>query len=148
MELIQFDKTKCTQCFACVRSCPVRAIQVGPDEKGIVINLKRCIGCGNCYVNCASKAIQYYNSINDSISLLEKYQVIAIVDPCIAAEFPDITDYRNFVGMIRSIGFSKVCEISFGADLVAAEYKTVLENFKGKFYITSACTPVVEYVRK
>ncbi|MBP7462752.1 MAG: 4Fe-4S binding protein [Bacteroidales bacterium] len=148
MELIQFDKSKCTLCYACVRACPVRAIHVNNENNGVSIIHERCIGCGNCYTNCASKAILYYGSINETQALLAKYTCMAIVDPCIAAEFPDVTDYRNFVGMIKAIGFRYVCEISYGAGLVADEYKTHFENFRGKYHITSACTPVVEYVRK
>ncbi|NLA23377.1 MAG: 4Fe-4S binding protein [Bacteroidales bacterium] len=148
MELIKFDRSKCVSCYACVRACPVKAIQIDEKDNGIIIKSSRCIGCGACFVSCNPKAISYHNSIDESLELIANNKCMAIVDPSIAAEFPDIVDYRNFVGMIRALGFSKVCEIAHGAELVANEYKKLLENFKGKYYITSACTPVVEYVRK
>lgn len=148
MELIRIDQKKCTSCYACLRACPVKAIQIN-DKDQVYINHQRCIACGNCYVNCSSGAISYISSIKPVEKLIKSNsEVIAIVDPAIAAEFPDITDYRNFVGMIRTIGFAKVCEISFGADLVAEEYAELIKNFKGKYYITSACPPVVEYIEK
>lgn len=148
MELIKIDQNKCTQCFACIRACPVKAIQVN-DKNSVFVEHDRCIACGNCYVNCSIGAISYTQSIKPVEKLLNSdNEVVCIVDPAIAAEFPDITDYRNFVGMIRAVGFKKVCEISFGADLVAKEYGELIKNFKGKYYISSACPPVVEYIEK
>jgi Fe-S-cluster-containing hydrogenase component 2 len=40
----------------CTYVCPVQAIQLLPD--GAHIDLEKCIGCGICYRNCASEAIQ------------------------------------------------------------------------------------------
>jgi uncharacterized Fe-S center protein len=48
--------TGCTFCGMCVVLCPVKAITLGP--KGAHINQEKCMGCGICYLNCASEAIQ------------------------------------------------------------------------------------------
>ena len=55
--------------------------------------------------------------------LAEHKNVAALVDPSIAGEFPDITDYRKFVQMLRTLGFSRIQEVAFGVDLVARAYK-------------------------
>ena len=148
MDLIKINKSKCTLCYACVRLCPTKALTIENGKDEIIINHKRCIGCGNCYVNCGYGAIDYTKYVTESLKLLETSGCIAIVDPAISAEFPDIKDYRNFVGMIKAIGFEKVHEIAFGADIIGLQYKRYLENFKGKYYISANCPPVVNYVEK
>ena len=46
----------CTFCGTCLFECPRQAITLG--KEGAVINQKICIGCGQCYENCASEAIE------------------------------------------------------------------------------------------
>ncbi|MDR2010549.1 MAG: 4Fe-4S binding protein [Bacteroidales bacterium] len=149
MELIKINSKKCVHCYACVKSCPTKAItmQIASDE--LDINHERCIGCGNCYVSCGIKAVEYLKTYKNAAELLKtEKESIAIVDPSIASEFPDILDYRNFVGMIRILGFNYINEISFGADIVSLKYKEKIDNFKGKYLVTTNCPPVVEYIEK
>lgn len=149
MELIRINKNKCTLCYSCVRICPTKALTLKEGDENIMIHHNRCIGCGNCYVNCGYGAIEYNTQIDETLKIAgSKNKSVAIVDPAISAEFPDIKDYRNFVGMIKAIGFDYVNEISFGADIVAKKYKEYLEDFKGKYYISANCPPVVSYVEK
>ncbi len=49
-------RTGCTLCGMCVCVCPIQAIRLLPD--GAHIDPDRCAGCGICYRNCASEAIQ------------------------------------------------------------------------------------------
>ena len=147
--LITIDAEKCKICYACVRACPTNAIQVkGNDEVPIVVD-DRCIGCGSCLVVCAPLAIAYRDSCEPVKHMLASDEtVVAIVAPSISGEFDDITDYRKFVRMIRELGFSKVNEVSFGVDMVAAEYRELLTNFLGRYYITANCPPIVALVEK
>lgn len=147
--LISIDKSKCKICYACVRACPVNAIQVKVNQEAPVVNNDRCIGCGSCLLVCAPQAITYRDSCEDVKQLLASGQkVVAIVAPSISGEFDDITDYRKFVRMIRELGFSHVNEVSFGVDLVAAEYRELFTNFLGKYYITTNCPPIVALIEK
>jgi len=120
------------------------------DEQGLpVVDHDRCIGCGTCIGVCGSSAISVKSAVSETIGLLQSgSEVAAIIDPTISGEFPDIADYRKFVEMIRSLGFKYVNEVSFGVDLVAAKYKELLDNFRGKYYILSNCPSVVSYVEK
>jgi Fe-S-cluster-containing hydrogenase component 2 len=148
MQVIKIDHSLCTQSYACIRVCPVKAISTRSDGKPVV-NHDRCIGCGSCLSVCGSNAVSHLSELDHAIELLSsENKVAAIVDPTISGEFPDIQDYRKFVEMIRRLGFEYVSEISFGVDLVARKYKELLENFKGKYYMAANCPSLVSYVEK
>jgi nitrogen-specific signal transduction histidine kinase len=72
--------------------------------------------------------------------------VFAIIAPSFPAEFTEITDYRYLVSMIRALGFDKVMEVSFGADMVAQEYSKLLGSNGGKHYISSDCPAIKNYI--
>jgi len=50
--------------------------------------------------------------------------------------------------MIRNLGFAFVAEVSFGVDLIALEYKELLDGFKGKYHIMANCPAVVFFIEK
>ncbi|MFN2394450.1 MAG: [Fe-Fe] hydrogenase large subunit C-terminal domain-containing protein, partial [Bacteroidales bacterium] len=149
MQLINIDLDKCNQSHACIRACPVQAITVIKNSENPEINHDRCIGCGSCLNVCPVNAVSYISSTDETFELLKSdKKVAAIVDPSISGEFPDITDYRRFVDMIRTLGFDYVNEVSFGVDLVAKEYNKLFSSFKGKYYITANCPSIISYVEK
>lgn len=149
MKIIQIDHKRCTKSYACIRACPVKAITARSQDGMPVVNHNRCIGCGSCLSVCASNAVSHFSEIEATIELLDSDdKVAAIVDPTISGEFPDITDYRKFVEMIRTLGFDYVNEVSFGVDLVARQYKKLLSDFRGKYYLLANCPSLVSYVEK
>jgi iron only hydrogenase large subunit-like protein len=148
-QVIYINEDNCRNSYSCVRVCPVNALEVRPERKHPVIIADRCIGCGLCFLSCSPKAIEYRDSIGKVKELLKSgRKTAALIDPSIAAEFDDITDYRKFVGMIRKLGFDYVHEVSFGVDLVAYAYKKLFEESSGKYYITSNCPAIVEMIEK
>jgi Na+-translocating ferredoxin:NAD+ oxidoreductase RNF subunit RnfB len=149
MPLIEIKQEKCKRCYACVRICPVKAIKVESNQEFPIVIDSRCIGCGSCLHSCIPGAISFKSSIEEAKGLLRSGQkVAALVAPSIAAEYPDITDYRKFVEMIRSLGFSYVIEASFGVDIIARKYKQLYDDFHGKYYISANCPAVVAYIEK
>ena len=148
-ELISIENSKCDQCFTCVKNCPVKAIYISSEEQIPKVKNARCIGCGICVDSCRQGAISYRNSIESAKQILStNVNKIAIISPSISSEFNDITDYRKFISMVRSLGIQKVYDEAFGIDLVAAQYKEFFENFRGRYYITSCDPVVVSYVEK
>ena len=147
--LLKINSDTCVACYACVRACPVKAIRVRSQQEKPEIIPERCIGCGSCLAACGPGAIEVRDSREELKRLLEtRERVAALVDPSIAGEFPDITDYRKFVQMLRALGFGLVHEVSFGVDLVAGAYRKLFDHSKGKYYIMSNDPVTVEYVQK
>jgi iron only hydrogenase large subunit-like protein len=140
---------KCRNSYSCVRVCPVNAIEVKPHKAHPFILPNRCIGCGLCFVSCTPKAIGFRDSRDDVKQLLSSgRKTVALIEPSIASEFDDITDYRKFVAMIRSLGFDYVHEVSFGVDLVAAAYARLFSRAEGKYFITANCPSIVKMIEK
>nr|NQU89066.1 4Fe-4S binding protein [Bacteroidota bacterium] len=149
MSLIVINPERCTNCMNCARACPVQAISVVLDLDRPEFIHQRCIGCGSCVKTCRDGAITFQNNTWDVKSYLDSgSKVAAIVDPSISAEFPDITDYRKFVEMIRALGFDFVYDASFGVELVAGAYQKLFKAFKGKYFITANCPAIVHFIQK
>lgn len=140
---------KCRNSYSCVRVCPVNAIEVRQQKPHPFIIPGRCIGCGLCYVSCSPHAIEFRDSKEEVKMLLSSgRKSAALIEPSIASEFDDITDYRKFVAMIRKLGFDYVHEVSFGVDLIGAAYAKLFKRAEGKYYITANCPSIVKLIEK
>ena len=148
--LFVVNENKCISCYACVRVCPVKAIEVKVNSDTAKILPKRCVGCGSCLNICPVEAISYRESLVETKEILSntKEKKCAIVAPSISGEFSDINDYRKFVRMIKALGFNYVNEVSFGVDIIATKYKELFEDYKGKYYLSANCPVVVEMVER
>jgi Na+-translocating ferredoxin:NAD+ oxidoreductase RNF subunit RnfB len=147
--VLYINDDKCRNSYSCVRVCPVNAIEVKPHKAHPYILPERCIGCGLCFVSCTPKAISFRDSKEEVKMLLSSgRKTVALIEPSIASEFDDITDYRKFVAMIRSLGFDYVHEVSFGVDLVAQAYANLFSMAEGKYFITANCPSIVKMIEK
>ncbi len=147
--VLTINDSKCRNSYSCVRVCPVNAIEVRPQKAHPTILPEKCIGCGLCYVSCSPRAIEFRDSKEEVKALLSSgRKTAALIEPSIASEFDDITDYRKFVTMIRSLGFDYVHEVSFGVDLIAAKYADLFSKAEGKYYITANCPAIVKLIEK
>ncbi len=119
--LITIIGEKCRMCYACVRECPAKAIQVVDGQARVI--QPRCIGCGNCLRVCSQNAKQVRDDTARAFGLLQsRDRVVAMVAPSFPAEFADIPP-GTLVAMIRALGFDSVHEVTLGADLVAGAYR-------------------------
>lgn len=63
MAIITIKESKCTQCNACVESCPVSLIEMGASKNSYPeiseLNEIRCIYCGHCESVCPSNALTH-----------------------------------------------------------------------------------------
>jgi len=144
--LVTTIKERCRLCYTCVRECPAKAIRIAGGQAEVLID--RCIGCGNCVRVCSQKAKRVFSGIEAVDQLLRSgMQVAALVAPSFPAEFPEL-EHEYLVGMARSLGFTMVNEVGFGADLVAAEYWRLLSETKDKRYIATTCPAIVGYIER
>ena len=144
--LVTTIRERCRMCYTCVRECPAKAIRISAGQAEVIG--ERCIGCGNCVRVCSQNAKQVRNDIPViSQFLYEGEDMVAMIAPSFPAEFTDM-DHTQVVGMIRALGFSRVCEVAFGADLVANEYRNLLTEHPEERFIGTTCPALVSYVEK
>ncbi len=133
----------CRTCYTCVRECPAKAIKINNGQAEVI--QERCIACGTCTKVCSQDAKRYIKSVDKALALLQSpTKAIAILDPSFPAEFEKL-DHKKVVGMLRKLGFYKVTEVAFAADVIAGKYKQLFEN-KDKPYISANCPAVVHFI--
>jgi iron only hydrogenase large subunit-like protein/nitrogen-specific signal transduction histidine kinase len=144
--IIRTLENKCRRCYNCVRYCPAKAIKV---EKGQAVVLNdRCIGCGNCFTVCTQNAKGILSGVEHVRELLKSdRRVIACLAPSFPAEMDDNFTPGQLVAAYKKIGFYKVVEVAFGADLVGREYRRIYDE-TGIPQITTSCPAVIYYVEK
>ena len=146
MTFIFTKREKCKGCYACVRSCPAKAIIVKEGIAGVME--ERCVACGHCINVCAVGAKQARSDTGVVRQLLMQHSpVIAILSSSFPAAFPEIRP-KQMVTALKKLGFSEVMETSFGAELVCREYARLVREDKGKLILTSTCPAVVSFIEK
>jgi nitrogen-specific signal transduction histidine kinase/NAD-dependent dihydropyrimidine dehydrogenase PreA subunit len=148
--LVATRKEKCKVCYTCVRECPAKAIKITKGQAEVIES--RCIGCGNCVMVCSQNAKYIRDSrteFNTLVSGKKSTKIIAMIAPSFPAEFTEVDDHRQFVSMVRKLGFDKVVEVSFGADLIAIDYFKTKKELKNDGYIISTtCPAIVKFIQK
>lgn len=143
--LVYTIKELCRTCYTCVRECPAKAIRIVGGQAEVID--ERCIACGNCTKVCSQGAKVFLNTTERVLNLIGSGKnTYAIIAPSFPAEFQEFSDYRVLIGMIKALGFRSVLEVSFGADLVAAQYKKLIEE-SSEYFITSDCPSIVNYIK-
>jgi signal transduction histidine kinase/ferredoxin len=143
---VQTIRERCRVCYTCVRECPAKAIGISDGQARVIP--ERCIGCGNCARVCSQGAKKVLDGTRDVARLLKSgSRVAALLAPSFPAEFEEC-DYERVVGMVRELGFQRVHEVGFAADLVARRYKELLDGNGNINYIATTCPALVGYVER
>ena len=150
MPVIETIKARCRDCYKCLRECPVKAIKVnkGETEKDLYLTVEEetCVFCGKCVTVCPQKAKRPSDDTVFAKALLKRGPVIAEVAPSFVASLPpDVATV--FPALLRKMGFSKVCETAFGAEIVARAHARFFQR-NGRKVIATACPAVVNLVEK
>lgn len=142
---IYTEISNCRDCYKCVRSCPVKAIQV-KDAHALILP-ERCTWCGTCVHACPNNVKQIRNDIDNANVLLKtRKKVIASIAPSYVSEYEGLAD--NLIRALYRLGFSAVSETAIGATIVSRALDIYSEENGNAPFISTACPSVVELVRK
>ena len=143
MNLINFSSASCRNCYKCLRSCPVKAIQF-KNEQAVIIE-DRCIACGHCLVVCPQNA-RYIKSDLERIkeAIENKKTLVASIAPSFAGAF-EMEDEGQIVSALLKLGFDFIEETAIGAEKVSAAYKDYIKRENPENIITTCC-PSANYL--
>lgn len=145
MWIIDFFKSNCKNCYACVRACPVNAIQVQAEQAKIV--KERCIGCGKCLKVCPKNAKHVQSELEKVRTYLKQEgKVVASVAPSFAALFDKGSE--KLPAALKKLGFDVVEETVVGAELVTEVYEAYSKMPGDQCYMTSCCPTVNALIQK
>ncbi len=145
MPVINTVTNKCRRCYSCVRNCPVKAIKMEAGQASV--SEDACICCGLCRNVCSQQAKQVRDDTVAVQKLLaRKKSVVALLAPSFVAAF-DVSPL-HVIGSLKRLGFSLVCDVAFGAELVVEEYARMLTQPILKPVLTSPCPAVISLVEK
>lgn len=143
MEVINFSRANCKNCYKCIRACPVKAIRMKDDQAEIVD--ERCITCGTCLTICPQNAKTIKSDVQRVKHLLKNDKDMAVsLAPSFAGIF-SFQHYSQIVSALKKLGFSAVYQTSVGARLIAKDYLKHYNNRSKPNLITTAC-PAINYL--
>lgn len=144
--VVRTIESKCKRCYSCIRNCPANAIRVENGQATVLFD--RCVACGYCVRVCPQNAKMIRDGTQHALQLLsDTSPVIAIIAPSFPAAF-DSCAPGQVVAALKKLGFSKVMEVAFGADLVAEEYQKINSTGVMPVLISSPCPVVVNFIEK
>ena len=137
MNVIGFKEAKCKNCYKCVRTCEVKAIQV-KNEQAQIINDK-CILCGHCLEACPQNAKTFISDLEKVKDYIASgYKTVISIAPSYAG----IMKFNNsgqIVTALKKLGFYQVRETAEGAVYVTNEYERLIKEGKMRNIITTSC---------
>ena len=169
------ESGKCILCGNCVRFCDeiqsVGAIGfANRGSKSVIcpsfgcdLGSSECVYCGQCARVCPTGAIMPKSEISYVWKVLSdpKKKVVVAIAPAVRAAIGEVFGFAGgngtetagkIVTALRSIGFAKVFDVSFAADMTiveeADEFLNRLEKNKDMPLFTSCCPAWVKFVEQ
>ncbi len=163
MHLVR-DNSKCILCRRCVAACADQHVAViGPNNRGFDTHISSpferslndvpCVSCGQCIVSCPTGALTERDQCDEVLAAIndpEKFVVVQTA-PAIRATLGECFDMPvgtnvkgKMVAALRRLGFDKVFDTDFGADLtIVEEANELLDRVKngGALPLITSCSP-------
>ncbi|OIO61505.1 ferredoxin [Candidatus Woesearchaeota archaeon CG_4_10_14_0_2_um_filter_33_10] len=163
------DNNQCILCGRCVQACQMQNVnaidfayrsyhtKVTPAYEN-KLDDSVCVNCGQCLLACPVNAIYEKDDTKEVLKALKsKKHVIVQTAPAVRASLGEEFDLPagtlvtgKMVSSLRKIGFKKIFDTQFGADLTimeeAAELIKRLKENKNLPMITSCCPAWIKYI--
>ncbi|GKX68599.1 ferredoxin hydrogenase [Inconstantimicrobium mannanitabidum] len=160
-----FDRTKCVECGRCIDACKKKTGTctlefTKQDGKRIVaakdmqcVDDTNCLLCGQCINACPVDALSeklHIDRVKTALADPEKHVIVAMA-PSVRAALGELFNMGYGVDVtgkiytaLRQLGFNKVFDINFGADMTIMEEATeLIQRIKanGPFPMFTSCCP-------
>lgn len=158
------DNNKCILCRRCVAACKNQFVGViGARDRGFntsigcafedELNTSACISCGQCIVACPTGALYEKDQVDEVIDAINDPEKVVIVQtaPSIRATLGECFDMEigtnvegKMVAALRRLGFDKVFDTNFSADLtIMEEANEFVDRVKngGTLPLITSCSP-------
>ena len=158
------DNNKCILCRRCVAVCREQYVSViGANDRGIDTNIGQafnlplanvpCISCGQCTAVCPTAALTEKDDTDKIWAALADPTKTVVVQtaPSIRATLGECFDYEvgtnvegKMVAALKRLGFDKVFDTDFAADLtIVEEANELVERIKngGTLPMITSCSP-------
>ena len=164
MRCLLKNASKCVLCTRCIDVCEnIQGIgAISSTMRGfntIISSPNKCVSCGQCVQVCPTGALMQVNDTDkvlDAINDPNKFVIVQTAPACrvsLGDEFnlPAGTDVTGkMVASLKAVGFDKVLDTNFGADLTIMEESNELINRlkegKNLPLITSCCPGWVKFL--
>jgi len=170
---ISRDTSKCILCGRCVNICQnVQTVSaITKVNRGFKTNVdvacnydiadSTCVGCGQCIVNCPVGALTEKDYINDVVAALDNKDLHVVVQTAPSVRAAILEEFGAPIGTLatgkmvaglKAIGFDKVFDTDFAADLTimeeGAEFIARLKNGGVLPLITSCSSGWINFMEK
>ncbi|MEG1887234.1 MAG: NADH-dependent [FeFe] hydrogenase, group A6 [Oscillospiraceae bacterium] len=155
------DNNKCILCRRCVAACAAQHVGViGANDRGFDTHIScafdkglsevACISCGQCIVNCPTGALYEKDDTDKVFAALADSEKTVIVQtaPAVRAALGESFGLPigtlvtgKMVAALRRLGFDKVFDTDFSADLTIMEEANEFIQNGGKLPLITSCSP-------
>ena len=99
------DAERCTQCFACLNVCRIRALATNAQALSLLSTGALCVGCGSCVAVCPENVLQMVRGANLDTTYFQQ-QLLAEAEPMACRKcgkvFGSVKSYQRVMAILSA----------------------------------------------